>query len=231
MSQTSPSILLVGASRGLGAAIAGEFAKRGWRVVGTVRGAARTPLHDVADRSGGRITIESLDITRGEEIEALRQRLAGQSFDMLFVNAGIANRDPSATMAGITADEFCQVMLTNVFGVMQAVEALQGLVAPRGLIGAMSSGQGSLANNTNGLNDLYRASKAALNQAMKSYAARHAELSVVLMAPGWIRTELGGPDAPFGVEEAIPQVADQLVAQQGRPGLHYLDRFGKSVPW
>ncbi len=152
---------------------------------------------------------------------------------MLFVNAGIANRDPDATMAEVTADEFCQVMLTNALGVMQAVETLQDLVRPGGLIGAMSSGQGSLANNTNGRNDLYRSSKAALNQLMKSYAARQAEgqRSLVLMAPGWIRTALGGPSAPVGMDEAIPQVVAQLLAQRGRPGLRYVDRFGEDVPW
>jgi NAD(P)-dependent dehydrogenase (short-subunit alcohol dehydrogenase family) len=97
----------------------------------------------------------------------------------------------------------------------------------------MSSGQGSLANNTNGTNDVYRASKAALNQAMASYAGRHASdgRAMVLMAPGWIRTEMGGANAPFGVEEAMPQIVDVLIAQRGAQGLRYLDRQGKAVPW
>jgi hypothetical protein len=51
------------------------------------------------------------------------------------------------------------------------------------------------------------------------------------MAPGWIRTALGGPDAPFGVEDAIPKVVDVLIAQQGKPGLQFLDRDGHAVPW
>ena len=97
----------------------------------------------------------------------------------------------------------------------------------------MSSGQGSIANNANGVNDVYRASKAALNQAMASYAARHADdqQAMILMAPGWIRTEMGGPSAPFGVEDAMPQIVDVLVAQQGTPGLRFLDRHGQPVPW
>jgi hypothetical protein len=68
---------------------------------------------------------------------------------------------------------------------------------------------------------------------MRSYAARHAgePRALVLMAPGWIRTDLGGPNAPLGMEEAIPQVVDVLLAKQGRPGLEYLDRMGKAVPW
>jgi NAD(P)-dependent dehydrogenase (short-subunit alcohol dehydrogenase family) len=234
MTEATPTILIVGASRGLGAEMAGEFATRGWTVVGTVRGAARTRLHDLADAHAGRIAIEPLDITQRDQIAALRDRLAGRRLDMLFVNAGIAILDKhSATMAGVSPDEFTEVMLTNAWGVMNAVETLGDLVQPHGLIGVMSSGQGSIANNTNGVNDLYRASKAALNQLMKSHAARHAgdQRSLVLMAPGWIRTDLGGPSAPFGMEEAIPEVVNVLLAQQGAPGLRFVDRFGKAVPW
>ena len=55
--------------------------------------------------------------------------------------------------------------------------------------------------------------------------------AMILRASGWIRTELGGPGAPFGVEETIPQIVGTLIAQQGRRGLRYLDRFGKTVPW
>jgi NAD(P)-dependent dehydrogenase (short-subunit alcohol dehydrogenase family) len=233
LDETAQGVLLLGASRGLGAAMAGEFATRGWKVVGTVRGEARTPLHDLAGQHAGRIAIEPLDITRREQIAALRERLASRRFDMLFVNAGVANRDTNATMAEISPDEFSQVMLTNALGVMHAVEDLQDIVRPDGLIGAMSSGQGSIANNTNGRNDLYRSSKAALNQLMKSYAARHGggQRALVLMAPGWIRTDLGGPTAPFGLEEAIPEVVDVLLAQRGQPGLRFVDRSGKAVPW
>jgi len=226
------SILIVGASRGLGCAMAAEFAGRGWGVVGTVRGGG-TPLHGLAAEQSGRVEIEMLDMTNPDQIRALRDRLSGRQFDVVFINGGIVNRTPADTMADVSADEFAHVMATNVLGVMRAVEDLGALARAGGVIGVMSSGQGSIVNNANGVNDVYRASKAALNQSMASYAGRHTAegRAMVLMAPGWIRTEMGGPGAPFGVEEAMPQIVDVLVAQQGTPGLRYLDRNGKTVPW
>jgi NAD(P)-dependent dehydrogenase (short-subunit alcohol dehydrogenase family) len=230
---TAPAILLVGASRGLGLAMAGEFLARGWQVVGTVQGGARTGLHDLADAHPGRIEIEPLDITQPEQIAALRQRLAGRRFDILFHNAGTANAEPHAAVAEVPTEDFVRVMVTNALSPMRVIAGLQDLVPADGMIGVMSSGQGSVANNEKGGAELYRGSKAALNQFMRSYAARQAATprALVLLAPGWIRTALGGPDAPFSVEESIPKVVGVLLSQQGKPGLHYLDREGRTVPW
>lgn len=231
--QPAPELLLLGASRGLGAALALEVAKRGWKVVGTVRGDGRTPLHDAADLHGGRIEVESVDVTRPEQIAALAERLSGRTFTALVVNAGAGSADPLATMLDTAPEEFMRVMLTNAYGVVRCVEALQYLVQPDGLIAIMSSGQGSLANNLDGRNDLYRSSKAALNQLMRSFAARQASgcRALVLMAPGWIRTELGGAAAPYSVEESAPKITDVLLGTIGTPGLRYLDRDGRVVPW
>lgn len=227
------TILLIGASRGLGYAMAAEFVQRGWNVVGTVRESARGDLHDLADAHTGRVEIEFVDITVPEQIAALRERLSGRSFDILFVNAGIANHNQQETIAQVSTEEFIRVMVTNALSPMRVVESLQDLVPATGLIGIMSSGQGSVSNNTNGGYEVYRGSKAALNMYMRSYAARHAADSraLVLMAPGWVRTELGGPNALLGIEESIPKVVNVLLAQSGQPGLQYLDREGKTVPW
>lgn len=225
--------LLVGASRGLGLAMANELVKKGWHVVGTVQGNGRTELHDLADAHPNQITIEPLDVTEPDQIAKLHDRLSGRALDMLFVNAGTANRNATETIAQVPTDEFVRVMLTNALGVMRAVEGFANLVSATGLIGVMSSGQGSIANNTEGGFEVYRGSKAALNQYMRSYAARRADdpRAMVLMAPGWIRTELGGPNAPFSVEETIPQVVDTLLAQQGIAGLRFIDRHGETVQW
>ena len=111
--------------------------------------------------------------------------------------------------------------------------ALYGEVLPQGLIGVMSSGQGSLSNNTGGQRELYRGSKAALNMFMRSFAARPASVShpMVVMAPGWIRTALGGESAPLTMAETIPSLVNVLLEKQNRPGLEYLDYRGCRVPW
>jgi NAD(P)-dependent dehydrogenase (short-subunit alcohol dehydrogenase family) len=153
-------------------------------------------------------------------------------FDLLFVNAGVKN-DDRETIADVSTQEFTRVMVTNALSPMRVIEALQDLVAPDGMIGVTSSGQGSVANNETGGYEVYRASKAALNTLMRSYAARHRSehRSLLLMAPGWVRTDMGGPDARLSIAESIPNLVTTLEAQRGKPGLQYLDYLGRVVPW
>lgn len=226
------SALIVGASRGLGLALAEEYLRRGWHVVATVRGQTKTALHDLQARHTGSLEIETVDIVAQDQVAALRDRLAGRTFDLLFVNAGVAN-DPDETIGNVSTDEFIRVMVTNALSPMRVIEALDGLVSPSGTIGVMSSGLGSVADNEHGGWEVYRGSKAALNTFMRSYAARQrgSRRSLVIIAPGWVRTDMGGPHATLGIEESIPRVVDTISAQTGNPGLKYVDYLGRTVRW
>ena len=224
------TLLLIGASRGLGFALAAEYLKRGWRVVATERDGAKSKLHHLVRAAEGRLEIENVDIVYPDQVAALRARLASRKFGLLFVNAGIGGRE---MIADVSTDEFIRVIVTNALSPMRVVEILQDLVLPTGTIGIMSSGQGSITNNDNGNYEVYRASKAALNMLMRSFTARHADdpRTLLLMAPGWVRTDLGGPQARLSIEESIPNLANTMEAQAGKAGLQYLDYLGRKVPW
>jgi NAD(P)-dependent dehydrogenase (short-subunit alcohol dehydrogenase family) len=226
---TESTALIIGASRGLGLAMAEEYLGRGWRVVATVRGQGRTALHAL---SSDRLEIETVDIADEAQIFALGGRLSGRRFDLLFVNAGVTN-DPEEPIGAVSTEEFVRVMVTNALGPMRLVETLADLVRPGGTIGVMSSGLGSIADNRSGGWEVYRGSKAALNMYMRSFAVRHGldRLTYLIVAPGWVRTDMGGADASLSIGESIPRVVDTITAQSGKPGLRYVDYRGQTVPW
>jgi len=167
-----------------------------------------------------------------EDIKALRQHLDGRPIDVLFVNAGVAI-EQDKTAAEMETGAFTRMMVTNALSPMRVIEALDALVAPGGVIAAMSSGLASVANNTDGGWEGYRASKAALNTLMRSYAARQpvATRTLLLIAPGWVRTDMGGAEAPLEISDSIPRVVDVVTSQTGCAGLQYLNRLGETVPW
>lgn len=227
-----PRILIIGASRGIGHAMAQELLARGWHVTGTARNAAGTPLHALREAHPDTLNIASVDVNKPEEIAALRDHLDGQRFDILLVNSGVLNANQDETIAETTTEEFIRVMVTNALGPMRVLEALKDLVTPEGTISVMSSWQGSISNNTTGGKEVYRGSKAALNQYMRSFASREGNTRpMLLLAPGWIQTDMGGPAATYTLEESTPKLVDVLLAQKGQPGLRYQDRDGNTVSW
>jgi NAD(P)-dependent dehydrogenase (short-subunit alcohol dehydrogenase family) len=230
MSATSDrEALVIGASRGLGLVLATELARRGWRVIATTRRSGE--LQANSEAANGRLHLETLEMTSSQQVATLRGRLDGHRLDLLFVNAAIDRGNLS--IGEVSTDMFTEVMITNALSPLRVLEALRGLVVPGGTVAVMSSEQGSISRNTEDGYELYKASKAALNQLMRSYATRHADdgHTKLLIDPGHNRTRLGGPDAPLIPRESIPAVVDVLEAQAGAPGLQFLDRHGQTVPW
>lgn len=226
------SVLLIGASRGLGLAIAIEFLRRGADVTATVRSSGEDALRDAARDLPGHLTVEHVDSTDDEQTAALTHRLTGRTFDLLLVNAGITH-ERGLTAATIPVDDFARVMITNALAPIRLLDAFDSLVAPDGTVAVMSSGQGSVSGNSGGGWELYRASKAALNQLMRSYAARqpHPDRALLLLAPGWVRTDLGGEAASSTVDEAVPPLVDTIDTQRHHSGLQFIDRDGRTIAW
>ncbi len=232
MTNVTETALIVGASRGLGQGLAREYSKRGWRVIGTVRSAGPpTGLHALAEEAPGLVQVELVDINLAEQVAALRERLAGEPLHLLFVNAGISNGF-EATAADSSTETFTRVMVTNALSPLRFIEAFADLVPTNGVIAAMSSGLGSVTNNTRAGWEIYRASKASLNPMLRSFAVRAGGGRTVLaVAPGWVRTDMGGPNAALDVGTSVRGIADVIAARRGRPGAAFVDYQGHDVAW
>ncbi|MGI4815477.1 MAG: SDR family NAD(P)-dependent oxidoreductase [Janthinobacterium lividum] len=228
-----PTALIIGASRGLGWGLAREYLRRGWQVVATVRDPATpTPLHALQAEFGAALEIELLDITVPEQLQALQTRLANRAFELLFVNAGVSN-DPSETVGNVSTETFVHVMVSNALSPLRVVEGLLDNVSATGQVAVMSSGLGSVQNNSGGGWEVYRGSKAALNTLMRSLVARRGDdaRTFYVVAPGWVRTDMGGASAALDIDTSIPGVADALAARKGTRGLVYVDYQNQIVPW
>jgi NAD(P)-dependent dehydrogenase (short-subunit alcohol dehydrogenase family) len=147
------------------------------------------------------------------------------------VNAGIAN-GPEETLPATSTEAFTQLMITNALSPLRVIEAFADLVAADGVIAAMSSGLGSVANNTRAGWEIYRATKASLNTMLRSFAIRRGEGRAVLaIVPGWVRTDMGGPGATLDIETSVKGIVDAIAARRGQPGSAYMDYQNKEVQW
>ncbi|WP_342149688.1 SDR family NAD(P)-dependent oxidoreductase [Methylorubrum sp. SB2] len=224
-------VLIVGASRGLGLGLTARFLARDWDVTATVRQPS-APLADLA--TGGRLRIEAgIDIDDDAAVADLRARIAEvPDFDIVFVVAGVATQ--AGTPAALLPREVVgAVFQTNAVSPIRFAEAFHRRVAPGGLIVLMTSKLGSVSLNRGGGWSSYRASKAALNTLARSFVGQHkgADWGVVLMHPGWVRTDLGGHRATLDVETSARGMVGVLESRLGQRGCVYLDYTGETVPW
>ncbi|MFC0633558.1 SDR family NAD(P)-dependent oxidoreductase [Brevundimonas balnearis] len=227
---TEHTALVVGASRGLGLGLVEEYLSRGWRVVATVRDdAGEAALQELP--GADRLTVERADVADDADIARLAQHIS-KPLDLLFINAGVMG--PS-DMVSAAPDEIARVMHVNAFGPARLAWALvDKVVEGSGVVAFMSTGMGSIADNTSGGYDIYRASKAAQNMLARSLwigPGQARGLAILSVNPGWVKTDMGGPGASIDVPTSVKGIADQIAAHAGKPGHRFIGWNGRELPW
>jgi NAD(P)-dependent dehydrogenase (short-subunit alcohol dehydrogenase family) len=227
-----PTVLITGASRGLGLEFARQYGAAGWEVIGCCR-------HPKAARalSENAVEVIKLDVTDARDVTALSKRLAATTVDLLVCNAGVTGeRNPVLT--GTTQADFDAVMRTNVLGPMWLAAALADRIAGSGearggKIAFLSSRMGSIAAMANAGSALYRASKAALNAIAKAVALELAPRGVVTIAlhPGWVRTDMGGAGADIEAEASVAGMRAVIARAGASDSGRFFDYTGKELPW
>jgi NAD(P)-dependent dehydrogenase (short-subunit alcohol dehydrogenase family) len=224
------TILLLGASRGLGLGLVREYLGLGWHVVATARDPHKaTELTALAEKHAAQVRVEALDVAVAGAGQALAQKLAGTVADVVFVVAGQHSQNGVA-IHDVAADAAAAEFVTNAWAPPTVAEALSGVIRPGGTYVFMTSRLGSLTL-TSGAPELYSASKAALNMLGIAFSKRHPEETVVLMHPGWVRTDMGGRNAPLDVPTSAKGMLETIAALAGKAGVHYVDYQGKTLPW
>ncbi|KWV95538.1 SDR family NAD(P)-dependent oxidoreductase [Erythrobacter sp. AP23] len=219
------TVFILGASRGIGLGLVREFLGRGWHVVASERSKSED-LHALDCEA---LEIVTCDVTRPDSYGALG--LGDATLDAIVINAGITGaRHQDASQA--TADEVAEVMMTNAFGPARAAKALLPSLKDGGTLAVMSSLMGSVADSSGGY-ELYRTSKAALNMLAKGIAEQDAgprDISVLSLHPGWVQTDMGGPNAKLTVAESVGGLAD-VIEGAGSGGFRFVDYAGKDLPF
>ena len=219
-----PTALIIGASRGLGRALAEEHLRRGWQVIATVRDPGTLAATDA-------LRVERLDTTDWDGIDALEAKLTGTTLDLLFVSAGIGG-PAGAPIGRVSPKDYTQIMLTNALGPLRIADRFAELTTADGTIAVMSSSLGSIGLNTSAGYEAYRTSKAALDMGLASIAARRGDGRTYLAVdPGWVQTDMGGPQATLTIDQSIPGIADTLEARRGTGGIAFVTHENKELPW
>ena len=220
--------LVTGANRGIGLELTRQLAARGDTVVGT----ARDP-EAAAELRGLGARVEELDLASGKSVEALARRLKGLPIDRLVHNAAIGVAGPAA--AEVDPEDLETHLRVNAIGPFRLTRALlPNLRAGQGrLVVAISSGLGSIAENTTGGWVAYRASKTALHQLMRTFAAELSPESIVfiLLSPGWVRTGMGGQDAPLSPEQSVRSMLKVVDRVGPKDSGAFFNERGRRIPW
>ncbi len=227
---SNKTAIVIGASRGIGLGFVKHLAERGYHVIATERSRGEG-LHAAADASDGAITIAHCDVTDNASVRSLNADVADGGLDLLIVNAGIYGDRPQS-LDSLTRENVANIVHINATAPIQAALALLPLVKKGGTIGMLTSQMGSIDDSSGGSN-LYRVSKTAQNILARSLFEEHARdrgVGVLSLHPGWVRTDMGGPNALIDVDTSVSGMLD-LLESENEPRHAFLAYDGSSVPW
>ncbi|AZC87060.1 Dehydrogenase [Pseudomonas chlororaphis subsp. piscium] len=225
---TPKTALIIGASRGLGLGLVQRLLDDGWQVTATVR----NPQKAEALKALGPVRIEQLDMDDQQAVIALSQKLKGEVFDLLFVNAGVKGPDDQ-TPGKATLAEVGQLFFTNAVAPINLAQRFAPQIRPdSGVLAFMSSVLGSVTMPDAPELALYKASKAALNSMTNSFVTQlEQKLTVLSLHPGWVKTDMGGEGADIDVETSTRGLIEQINAYTGKGGHHFVNYRGETIPW
>ena len=221
-----PTALIIGASRGIGREFVRQLLAGGWQVHATARDDAA--LADL--RAAGAAPLK-IDVSVAESLAGLGWQLDGVKLDLAVYVAGIYGPPHQAGSVPSDAD-FDRVMHTNVLGAMRAIPLVAPLVeVARGKFVFISSGMGSITETTSSAGWLYRTSKAALNMVVKSASLDYPKATFAAMCPGWVRTDMGGPEATISVEESVRDMLQVIASLKPKESGSFRRHTGQTLAW
>lgn len=221
-----PTVLIVGASRGIGLELVRQYLADGARVFATARSEDGLKL---LRAEGARVL--KLDVTDAASASGLAWQIDGEAFDTVVVNAGVYGPSSSGLQTPTEAD-FDQVMHTNVLGPMRVIPQLVEALAEGARLGVISSRMGSMGLRTNASGWLYRASKAAVNSVLKDASLALAGQAIcVALHPGWVRTDMGGSEADLDVADSARDLRRTLAALTAADNGAFLNHDGQPLAW
>lgn len=220
----SSTVLITGANRGIGLALARHYKKAGWRVYGVCRGTS-PELDEVADR-----VIDEVDVTRTEDVARLAEALAGQRLDLLVNNAGLLCDE---SLGSLDFDTIRQQMEVNAYAPLRVTEALLDNLGAGSKVANVTSRMGSIADNDSGGRYGYRASKAALNAFGKSLAMdlKPRGIAVAQLHPGYVQTRMVNFGGLITPEEAAAGIAARIEALTLENSGGFWHSNGEALPW
>ncbi|STX28878.1 oxidoreductase with NAD(P)-binding Rossmann-fold domain [Legionella beliardensis] len=222
--------LITGANKGLGLEFARQLKDKGYYILGCCRNPSEAQeLKALADE------LIQLDVTSDKDIASLKQTLNDRPIDLLVNNAGTSG-EQGVTLGNINRENFLNVININCLSVVKLSDALLTNIqaSQEKSILVISSDMGSISENKRGRSYAYRASKAALNCVMRSFAidVQDRGVHVMLINPGWVKTAMGGPNAPLDVQTSVvgilKQVEKELTHSHAERLLNY---DGRVIAW